>query len=721
MKRFHKLCIISAILLCGILAFGGCGKDGDKGGSGNRKEATSDTEQLMAYKDTRYLPQFTDTSEDYDAFTSVGVGFSGDTFYLIKREFSNYVIKGGQLIACNPDTEEETVLVDSTGRDERLVTAAPLGDGSVIVLFGKGDTEYRLCGIDSVGNETFSREYNDLPMIGTICQFVADSRGRCCLFVQETLYLFDEQGRRLGEVRLEGRSGVLIARSGKGTLYLYEYERSQVTPIDFESSGLGEVSCTVPVKGLKAIVPSAEADFLICDMTTVYRFNCEDKTLAPLFDLQDSQILSADDIDILGETGDGRIFLFSNNGEDATEIALLTPTPVAECPVKEEVTLGTVDAGSNMLESVAKFNRQNEEYSVSILNYCIGGRSRDDALAALKLDISIGKGPDIWVLDEFDAPEELFPSGCFEDLLPWLDGSSQYKKEDFIAQALDIYTYDGKLMAVPNYFYLRTIMGKPDIVGERMGWNMDDVKEVIQSHPDASVFNNTSNAYIMDICMRNMMGIFVDFEKGKASFDSQEYVELLDFVKNLPDNSTEDELLSRGDISMFTDLQKIEAILGWKYTCISYPAPDRTPDCIIRGRGAYAVSAVSQNKEGAWKFIEWTFSAQEKATARGKITRGGFPTRTEAYEKELAEAMDTEEKDKGAIFINGGILQYQSTTQEEAELLSSLIESASPEKSVERAILEIINEEAAYAFDGSKSAEEVAKVTQNRVQLYLDE
>lgn len=36
-------------------------------------------------------------------------------------------------------------------------------------------------------------------------------------------------------------------------------------------------------------------------------------------------------------------------------------------------------------------------------------------------------------------------------------------------------------------------------------------------------------------------------------------------------------------------------------------------------------------------------------------------------------------------------------------------------------LLDIICEEAAYYFDGSKSVEETAKVTRNRVQLYLNE
>ncbi len=54
-------------------------------------------------------------------------------------------------------------------------------------------------------------------------------------------------------------------------------------------------------------------------------------------------------------------------------------------------------------------------------------------------------------------------------------------------------------------------------------------------------------------------------------------------------------------------------------------------------------------------------------------------------------------------------------------MLRALIESASPDKKEEQTILDIMDEEIAYLYDGSKTAEEVAKVTQNRVQLYLDE
>ena len=96
------------------------------------------------------------------------------------------------------------------------------------------------------------------------------------------------------------------------------------------------------------------------------------------------------------------------------------------------------------------------------------------------------------------------------------------------------------------------------------------------------------------------------------------------------------------------------------------------------------------------------------------------------FERELSVATDEadgqeESKGMGGIFGDGMQVNYRKMTSDEVDVLYALIESASPERSEERIILEIMKEEAAYLYDGSKTAEEVAKVTQNRVQLYLDE
>ena len=68
----------------------------------------------------------------------------------------------GQLIAYHPDTGEERMVLEKEG----MITAAPLKDGSAVVVSAAGNTEYQLSRVDSGGAEVFSREYTDQTLQG---------------------------------------------------------------------------------------------------------------------------------------------------------------------------------------------------------------------------------------------------------------------------------------------------------------------------------------------------------------------------------------------------------------------------------------------------------------------------------------------------------------------------------------------------------------------------
>lgn len=63
-------------------------------------------------------------------------------------------------------------------------------------------------------------------------------------------------------------------------------------------------------------------------------------------------------------------------------------------------------------------------------------------------------------------------------------------------------------------------------------------------------------------------------------------------------------------------------------------------------------------------------------------------------------------------------MKHRRITPEEIGLLDSLVKCAGSEKGADETILEIMEEEAAYLLDGSKTAEKTAEVIQNRVQLF---
>lgn len=743
MKRFYIVNRILLLSVCSALLFGACGKgdvDNDASQvSGSGKNAVSDTEQRMAYKDTRYFPEFTDTSKDYGAYETMSVGFAEDIYYLIRgeRSESGYYISDRKVIAYSPDTGEEKVLLDEDDAGAEIITAALSKDGSVIVFCrtDAADSGYRSYKVDADGKEVFSREYTDLKIMeeGLALKMAADSLGRWALLAGQEIVCFDEKGSFTGKTVLEGKVIKNIACGNDGNIYAYELYTNQLIPINFETAGLGASSHRVPISMQNVMGMTSQADFLICDQTTVYRYGCENREPIPLFDLQDSQIVDASYIDTMGEMQDGRIFLFlKDEVQGKTEMAILTPKALAECPDVEVVTIGTAYPGRDLLETVADFNRKNEDIDMSILNYCVGGRNVREAADALMLDISIGKGPDICILDYLDGVQALLTGGFLADLTEFLESSQQFKREDFIEQTLDMYTCQDQVMAIPKCFVLQTIVGDPDIVGESAGWDMDDLKAVVWGHPDAMVFESRPSSYIFDVWCRNMLEEHVDVDRRKAKLDSAEFISFLDFMKELPDNFHENDsllygnawlregkaLLSSREIGRMTDLQVLEAVFEGKYTCIGYPAPGKQPDCVIKGYDIYAISNASANKDSAWRFIEWSNALQGEETYPSAY-RTGFPTRADVFEREMKEGV--QQGLSGASFADGTRVEFREPTAEEVELVYSLIEMAGAEKEMEQTIVEIIKEEAAYMYEGNKTTEEVAKVIQNRVQLYLDE
>jgi len=316
-----KTCIQGLLFICIILSLTGCGTGSQGSGSGqvSGSNTESDTAQRMAYKEMRYLPEFVDTSERYGAYTTKSAGFMEGIFYLIKGKRSGYgyYITDCQLITYTPDGGEENVLLDMSDMsdkadaDGRMLTAVPLKDGSIIALLKTGievsDSGYCLYKVDSEGNEIYSNDYPDLAISegDRDARLVADGEGRCCLLAGGEVFLFDGQGKASGKIDLSGKAVTDIICSNSGTIYVYEMYTNQLTPINFQTAGLGAESYSVPVSTLSAIATGDTADFLICDDITVYQYNCEDKELTPLFDLQDSQIYDASCIEILGEMKDG--------------------------------------------------------------------------------------------------------------------------------------------------------------------------------------------------------------------------------------------------------------------------------------------------------------------------------------------------------------------------------------------------------------------------------
>jgi len=288
-------------------------------------------------------------------------------------------------------------------------------------------------------------------------------------------------------------------------------------------------------------------------------------------------------------------------------------------------------------------------------------------------------------------------------------------------------------------------------------------KDASQRNGDTYIFGMTGNMQQNIGMFNNIMELyyasFVDIPNKQARFDDGRFAALLESIKgwadagyikkSVPDSDT----LFWGMSADTTDEQKItmtgiditerffykklnsEALLPhfdrnydrWIWQAgmgnadsdvVAGMLADYDGNVNISYGQAYAVNESSANKRAAWEFIK-LLANEEMQTA---LELWAPPINIKAFEKvtkwNLIGADEAYTRGSGEPEIPEGKQEAYDNYMACVDRLSSLINACA----VHDAIIDaMINEEVTHFFDGTKSAEDTAKVLQNKVNLYLSE
>ena len=180
-----------------------------------------------------------------------------------------------------------------------------------------------------------------------------------------------------------------------------------------------------------------------------------------------------------------------------------------------------------------------------------------------------------------------------------------------------------------------------------------------------------------------------------------------------------------------------EAQFGGKMTYIGYPAVSGVGSYLNISSG-YGISSTCSDKEAAWQFLRSFMSS--KALENGGYY-WGFPANRKLLEKDLQEAMTVEyQKDgKGNYLLDengeriplakGGFwaegmdepTEFYALTQEQADKVMTLINTTDKVYMENTAVLNIIFEQVDAFLSGQKTAEEVARLVQGKMMIYVNE
>lgn len=786
------LCTGMAAML--VLGAAGCNSSkGTDATGGGQKEGKNGVEELAL--EFTYVAEYLSMPEDMESYNlTIGkdcaYAIHGDyedgasKYSILKYPFANGVFQNGEVFAA----ASENMIIQSLGADqagnlyyvgqkqpEEPGEDASEQDWSDYYENLSSKSEYHLFKLDAQGNQVYEEDFTEQTKQGDyfyLQEMKIDDQGRAYLSVNgsmgNNILLFDENGKFSGNASVDQQSwisSICVAKDGKAYASYVQYNNEGmegvIAEIDFDGKKFGKAYKNFPcASGNRVCLRTAEDNLICGDENALYEYSFEKEEAAKLLTWLDCDI-EGNRINKVFMDSEGKIYAMIHDWENGSaELAFMKKVRTEDVVKREKIVIGMIYSNSNLASKIVAFNKNNDKYRVTMKTYMDENnwseKSFEDAIANLTNDILSGNSPDILDLNGLDI-QNLASKGVLEDLAPYLEKSSVLDKDDFFESILKAATFNGKMVYVPSSFTLETIAAKSSLVGDKMGWTMEDVVRLKNQYPDSELIEYATKKDIMQIMLMMNKDSFIDQETGTCHFDGKEFKDLLVFANAFPkeyDYNAERPvtpylladnrlLLSMTSIYSFEEVQSTLAFFGDEdVTFIGFPTYNGSNGTLLSPSDQYGMSAQSKNKEAAWAFLEEIINSS--ADSEGYMW--GFSSLKSRYEKQKAEALEIKyvydengeimKDDEGNPIIensNGGwsmtgsdgsqwTYDYRPITKEEVDLVEKLLDGARAiNMNMDNELNKIIDEEAEYYFSGSKSVDEVASIIQNRVNLYVQE
>lgn len=453
---------------------------------------------------------------------------------------------------------------------------------------------------------------------------------------------------------------------------------------------------------------------------------------------------------IFGEEG-GLYFVTQQTTDAGYKLSVYIFNPKVENDVhnRQKITIATYGLmGARAEETIAEYNVQSKEYYVEIIDYSIGEASTDEATIKLGADIAAGNGPDIIDDGLFDI-NVLIEKGYLEDLIPYIERDETINLSHYMENIINTYMQEGHLYQLPTVFRVTSAYGSATLLYNYDSFTLKSLYEVMDNNPQIqTIMGLPQEDTLFFLCLYNKE-LFVNEENNNCYFDSEEFKELLIFIKEREKSADLFAEYQRIGISEdpYTRVQNQKQLLAQEgfFGHMMYQAANQIiQDMVvvgypcIDGDGTYAASIGlsfsmtidSKNKEGVWDFVRFALSEeqQDKHIESSESLMGiSYPIRKSSFLKyieEISTPLYTENVDgtlceQELTSINGCPIYAMSDIEKEQFI--EIIMSISKNNDEDKEMFDIILEESGYYFEDQKTVDEVAKTIQNRVQVLLYE
>ena len=415
------------------------------------------------------------------------------------------------------------------------------------------------------------------------------------------------------------------------------------------------------------------------------------------------------------------------SSDGGIQIASLKSVPSSELPKTESINYATLGIRDRERAEIIAFNQENPSLKIIVHDYSEYnmGENCSQGVDKLKSDLIAGK---IDILDTTGQPlQRLGKRGFLEDLKPYLHDDPELDISNLMYHVLEVAMQNGRVYQIFPSFSIVTAAGYRDMVGNHISWTLEDFAEVHKAMPENyTVFGagETKEKLFEKLFFANQSN-FVDWNTGRCNFTCDKFKELLKFCNaiSLTEDKEKSKCVYEAESGQLLIPVEIYSLDGREYQLysgtsqfIGYPQQDGSVGSFFRTSNGMAITTSCKNKEIAWSFVRRLLLP---GYTMGMFEHSWMPINRNDFEDHISNWSSPYHEENAVPFSNNQVIIRRSITNDEFAQLIELMDSIDTIYIFDKTIQSIVMEEADAYFNNDQTAEDVARVIQNRVSKYL--
>ena len=459
--------------------------------------------------------------------------------------------------------------------------------------------------------------------------------------------------------------------------------------------------------------------------------------------------------------GNDEFYCWGYGRNKSCAIYKLVPRSIEEVANTQVITIGLLYGGCDPM--INSFNRSQSKYRLKKVDYSEKYKLENpekykepenneeymkkeaDMINYMQMDIISGNAPDLILCYDHNSIKSLGAKGLFTDLYTFMENEPDINRENIVPNYLRaMENKDGHLYSISPSFQIETLAVKSKFM-DHENWTIQEMKALYDKSTAEHRFDCTTKMEMFRTLLEGQSSL-IDIENGKCSFDSPDFIEMLKFCdqfveeEDVPGDKDNDyEAIDKyftdkakwtaqekaliSYCSGYSSYTKYDTFGGDDYTLVGYPNSDGKGGKLLVS-GEFAICETSSKKEGAWEFIKTLFDYEDD----NNYFTYGYPILKPNFKNSLDETTKFYDWDENGNRIEVTTIDskldntlYPLTQAERDDLERYILTCDTLLNSMNLEVKNICTEEADAFFHGEKTAEEAAKMIQNRASILVSE